>query len=386
MDLFGNQESNQPLALEMRPSSLKDYSGQERLINQLTKLLPNLPHLILWGPPGSGKTSLAHLFAKMTQYEIYSFNAVSQGIPDLKKLIHKIIENKNMFQKKSILFVDEVHRFNKSQQDALLPHLERSDFLFIGATTEYPKTSLNKAILSRVKLGALEKLSKRNIIEILKRADLPEIEDQWLEKIAIYSNGDARIALNLLETINKIKPESESELVEILNENSRQYDKSSNRHYDVISAFIKSIRGSDVNAALLWLAVMLDGGEDIEFIARRLIIIASEDIGLVNPNALQVATDTHYAIKNIGMPEARIILSHATISLAQSAKSNKAYLAINKAIEFVQSNPTLEVPPHLKSSGPGRSQYLYPHDYPNNQVDQKYFAENVKDITFYKEE
>ena len=181
-----------------------------------------------------------------------------------------------------------------------------------------------------------------------------------------------------METINKIQPDSEVELIEILNENSRQYDKSSNRHYDVISAFIKSIRGSDINAALLWLAIMLDGGEDIEFIARRLIIIASEDIGLANSNALQIATNAHYAIKNIGMPEARIILSHATISLAQSPKSNKAYLAIDKALDFVRNNPTLEVPDHLKSSGPGKRNYLYPHNYSDSKVKQNYFAKNVK--------
>lgn len=390
LDAFNLQnESTPPLAAKLRPRNLKDFFGQSKIRPQLEKLMAHPRHVIFWGPPGTGKTTLAHIISEQIGGEFHVFSAVTSGIPELKRLIQEMLDRKREFGKQSILFIDEIHRFNKSQQDALLPYLENGDFLFIGATTEYPHTALNKALISRVSLVELKQLQAEDLSEILKRGleDLnrDELLD-YVEDIAKLSNGDARFALNQL---SRLAAFSEAELVnkehvlKELFEHARQYDRNANRHYDVISAFIKSIRGSDPQAALLWLAVMLDGGEDPEFIARRLMILASEDVGLANSQALQITANAHYVTKHIGMPEARITLSHATVYMCLSPKSNSAYMGINEAMSFVQENPTIEVPGHLSNVSPEKKNYKYPHSYPGNWVEQRYLPQDVEK-KFYK--
>lgn len=367
-----------PLAFKARPKHLDRYFGQDHIIQRLKKLnFSNLPHMILWGPPGSGKTTLCHILAEMSGLELFSFNAVLGGLADLKKLIKSSMELLEFQSKKSIIFIDEIHRFNKAQQDCLLPHLEQGHFILFGATTEYPKTSLNPAILSRVHIFGLQSLTSEDILQILKQASLDnDIADEYLDLIADTSNGDARIALNALEYLINLNSNQQmpklDEFKKHYLEQARHYDKNGNRHHDVTSAFIKSIRGSDVDASLLWLAVMLDGGEDIEFIARRLIILASEDIGLADPQALILASQCHYSIKQIGMPEARILLSQTTIYLAKAAKSNSSYMAINRAMEYVKHSKSIDVPTHLRSSHFDKKKYLYPHDFKGHWVEQEY--------------
>lgn len=378
--LFESSGDLKPLAYRSRPEQIEDYCGQKSGLARVSRLdFNHLPHIVFWGPPGCGKTTLAHILANKSSLELFSFNAVLGGVNDLRKIIANALELQKMGGKKSIIFIDEIHRFNKSQQDALLPHLEKGDFILFGATTEYPQTTLNPAILSRIQVIKLTTLSDDDLFEILQKAAINEdliVPSNILKLISNYSRGDARVALNHLEVLvqnkEKVQDLSESEIKSELLNFQKAYDKNSNRHYDVISAFIKSIRGSDSNAALLWLAVMLEGGEDIEFIARRLIILASEDIGLADNSLLSMATSCHYAIKQIGMPEARIILSQTVCALAQAPKSNKAYLAINSALSYVENNPTVEVPTHLRNHHPDKQHYKYPHNYPNAKVDQKY--------------
>ncbi len=389
LDVFSSDSpSDQPLAAKMRPGTLDDFYGQEKIRPQLQKLIQSPRHVIFWGPPGTGKTTLAHILAKNIGHELYPFSAVTSGIPELKRLIAEMLDRKKQFDKESILFIDEIHRFNKSQQDALLPYLENGDFLFIGATTEYPHTSLNKALISRVSLVELKTLTASELEQILERGletlHRPELKD-FIPEIAKLSNGDARFALNQLSRLEAFE---EAELVDKetvlkeLFEHARQYDRNANRHYDVISAFIQSIRGSDPDAALLYLAIMLDGGEDPEFIARRLMILASEDVGLANSQALQVTANAHYVTTKIGMPEARITLSHATVFMCLSPKSNSAYMGINEAMSFVRDNPTIEVPGHLSNVSPEKKNYKYPHSYPGNWVPQRYLPEEVN-VRFY---
>lgn len=384
LDAFNfDSENDPPLAAKLRPKSLEDFFGQVKIRPQLEKLISHPRHVIFWGPPGTGKTTLAHLISGKIARELNVFSAVTQGIPELKKLIAEMLDRKKQFGKESILFIDEIHRFNKSQQDALLPYLENGDFLFIGATTEYPHTSLNKALISRVSLIELKQLEEKDLNSILERGltDLnrPELKP-FIAEIAKLSNGDARFALNQLSLLQSYAEDELTDQAKVLKElfeHARQYDRNANRHYDVISAFIKSIRGSDPQAALLYLAIMLDGGEDPEFIARRLMILASEDVGLANSQALQVTANAHYVIKQIGMPEARITLSHATVYIALSPKSNSAYLGIDAALSFVKENPTIDVPGHLSSVGVEKKNYKYPHSYPHNWVDQRYLPVSV---------
>ena len=386
LDVFNTLDDHkQPLAAKLRPKNLSEFFGQEKIRAQLQKLISHPRHVIFWGPPGTGKTTLAHLISAHIDRELNVFSAVTSGIPDLKKLITQMLDQKKELGKESILFIDEIHRFNKSQQDALLPYLENGDFLFIGATTEYPHTSLNKALISRLSLIELKQLEPIELESILRRGleDLkrPELLD-YVSELAKLSNGDARFALNQLSTLDAFSAnelQDKEKVLKDLFEHARQYDKNANRHYDVISAFIKSVRGSDPQAALLYLAIMLDGGEDPAFIARRLMILASEDVGLANSQALQVTTNAHYVTKQIGMPEARITLSHATVYMALSPKSNSAYLGINSALSFVRENATLEVPGHLSSVSPEKKNYKYPHQYTGNWVEQKYLPHDVEE-------
>jgi putative ATPase len=389
LDVFGTPEHTPPLAAKLRPKSLEAFFGQKPVRQELQRLISHPRHVIFWGPPGTGKTTLAHILAGQIERELTVFSAVTSGVPELKRLIQEMLERRRQFGKESILFIDEIHRFNKSQQDALLPYLENGDFLFIGATTEYPHTSLNRALISRVSLIELKPLAEKDLIKILHRGlkDLqrPELES-YLEEIARFSNGDARFALNQLSRLNSYSATelgNPEHVLKELFEHARQYDRQANRHYDVISAFIKSIRGSDPQAALLWLAVMLDGGEDPVFIARRLMILASEDIGLANSQGLQVTTNAHYVVQQIGMPEARITLSHATVYLALSPKSNSAYVGINEAMAYVKEHPTLEVPGHLSNVSPEKKNYKYPHAFPHNWVEQNYLPADLHQA-FYR--
>lgn len=403
---------NIPLAHRVRPQTLDEFIGQEEILGK-DKILyrtikaDRLSSIILWGPTGSGKTSLAKVISNTTKYKFIKLNAVTSGVGDIKSAIE---EAKNPLLNptgKCILFIDEIHRFNKLQQDALLPFVENGTVILIGATTENPYFEVNKALISRSMVFKLKPLSVENIFTILKNAiKNPEglgsyninIEDKTLKKIAEISNGDVRTALNSLEIAVLTTPVDKNGLINITNEIAAEcvgkkksmFDKTGDSHYDNISAFIKSMRGSDPDATAFYLARAIAGGEDPVFIARRIVIAAAEDVGLANPNALVVANSAMQAVASVGMPEARIILSEAAIYVATSKKSNATYLAINKALEDVETKDTGEIPMHIRNApvsgmkdfGYGEG-YKYPHDYPNHQVEQQYLPDKMLGTKYY---
>ncbi len=403
---------SQPLAYRMMPKTLEEYVGQEHILSK-DKILyrtikaDRISSIILWGPPGCGKTSLAKVISNTTKYQFSRLNAVTSGVSDIKKAIE---EAKNPFLNptgKCILFIDEIHRFNKLQQDALLPYVENGTVILIGATTENPYFEVNKALISRSMVVKLDPLNEKDIFKILKNAlENPEglgsfnvkIEDSTLMKIAEISNGDVRTALNGLEiAVLTTEMGSDGKITitdEIMKESIQKrkaiFDKNGDTHYDNISAFIKSMRGSDSDATLFYLARALNGGEDPVFMARRIVIAASEDVGLANPNALVVATAAMQAVSMVGMPEARIILAEAAVYLAESKKSNATYLGINKALEDVQTKDTGTIPMHIRNSvAKGMEQfgygegYKYPHDYPNHVVEQQYLPDKMLGTKYF---
>ncbi len=404
--------SNEPLAFRMRPKTLEEYVGQEHVLGK-DKILyrtikaDRLSSIILFGPPGCGKTSLARVISETTKYKFYKINAVTAGVADIKRVIE---ETKNFMLNptgKSILFIDEIHRFNKLQQDALLPFVENGTIILIGATTENPYFEVNKALISRSMVIKLEPLTMENIFTILKNAltrkdGLGEynikIEDETLKKLAIIANGDVRTALNGLEVAvltTNMDADGYIHITDDIIKNSVQdrkaiFDKNGEAHYDNISAFIKSMRGSDPDAVVFYLARALNGGEDPMFLARRIVICASEDVGLANPQALVVANSAMQAVHMVGMPEARIILSEAAVYVALSKKSNASYLAINKALEDVKNKETGEVPMHLRNApiedmkNLGYSNgYLYPHDFPGHYVEQQYLPDEMVGTKYF---
>ena len=403
---------NEPLAFRMRPKTLEEYVGQEHVIGP-GKLLyrtikaDRLSSIILFGPPGCGKTSLAKVISETTKYKFYKINAVTAGVADIKRVVE---ETRNYMMNpsgKSILFIDEIHRFNKLQQDALLPYVENGTIILIGATTENPYFEVNKALISRSMVIKLNPLTEEDIYKILKNAlerkdGLGEysikIEDSTLRKIADISNGDVRTALNGLE-IAVLTTNMESDgYIHITDEvikNSIQnrkaiFDKNGDTHYDNISAFIKSMRGSDPDAVLFYLARALNGGEDPVFLARRIVICASEDVGLADPQALVIATSAMQAVNMIGMPEARIILAEAAVYVANCKKSNATYLGINKALEDVANQDTGEIPMHIRNAPIEKMRelgynegYKYPHDYPGHWVEQQYLPDKMLGTKYY---
>ena len=403
---------NEPLAYRMRPRTLDEYVGQEHILGK-DKILyrtikaDRLSSIILFGPTGCEKTSLAKVISETTRYKFEKINAVTSGVSDIKKVIE---DAKNLFLNpsgKCILFIDEIHRFNKLQQDALLPAVEDGTVILIGATTENPYFSVNKALISRSMVFKLEPLTEDDVFKVLKmsleRKDgLGEyninISDDTLRKIAQISGGDVRTALNGLEIAVLTTAVDKDGVINITNQiaaDSMQkkkavFDKSGDSHYDNISAFIKSMRGSDPDAAIFYLARALNAGEDPMFLARRIVISASEDVGMANPNALVVANAAMQAVYQIGMPEARIILAEACVYVATSKKSNASYLAINKALEDVSSKDTGEVPMHIRNApiedmkNLGYSNgYKYPHDYPGHVVEQQYLPDKMLGTKYY---
>ena len=397
----------EPLAYRMKPTTLDEFVGQEEIIGKdklLYRLIKadKLTSAIFWGPPGCGKTSLARIIAKTTKYKFVNLNATTAGVADIKNVVEGA---QNIFSNptgKVILFIDEIHRFNKLQQDALLPHVEKGTVILIGATTENPYFSVNKALISRSTVFKFKELTNEDVVKILNNCVVNkekglgsyniEIEEGTLEFLASNSNGDVRAVLNALE-LAVLTTEMDKDgkininkdvIANCIQQKRVIYDKSDDSHYDIISAFIKSMRGSDPDATIHYLARMLEGGEDPMFIARRIVIQASEEVGLANNNALNVAVSAMNAVHQIGMPEARIILAQAALTVALSPKSNTSYLAINSAIEDVKNIDIGVVPMHLRNAeiagmdehGYGKG-YKYPHDYENSKVEQQYLPDKL---------
>lgn len=404
---------NAPLAERMRPQSIDEIVGQEHILGEnkfLSRCIKakRIPSIILYGPPGTGKTTIAKVIAKELEIEFFQLNAVTSGVKEIREVIKEAEELLGMYQKSSILFIDEIHRFSKSQQDALLPHVESGLVILIGATTENPYFQVNGALLSRTTVLKLELMEQEDLIELMKRAIVNgerglgnqsvEVTDEALEHMANVANGDVRRALNALEIAVLSTPFNKDMKIvidlevaqESIQKRAIQYDKNGDQHYDVISAFIKSIRGSDPDAALHYLAKMIYGGEDPEFIGRRLIISASEDIGNADPMALQMALSAHEAARIIGLPEARIILAQATTYLASAPKSNAAYLGVDMALRDVEKVQTT-VPLHLRDAHYGGAKklghgkdYLYAHNYDHNYVAQQYLPDQLMGKRYYE--
>ncbi len=391
----------QPLAERLRPRTLDDYIGQKHLVGEgavLRKMIEagRITSFILWGPPGVGKTTLAQIIANKLETPFFTLSAVTSGVKDVRDVIEKAQKGRFFNEASPILFIDEIHRFSKSQQDSLLGAVERGIVTLIGATTENPSFEVIRPLLSRCQLYVLKSLDKDDLLQLLDRAIhtdvmLRERKIELKETSAMlrYSGGDARKLLNILELVVEASPDgdvviTDDMVVNRLQQNPLAYDKDGEMHYDIISAFIKSIRGSDPDAALYWLARMIEGGEDPKFIARRLVISASEDIGLANPNALLLANAAFDAVNKIGWPEGRIPLAEATVYLATSEKSNSAYLGIDRALELVRRTGNQPVPLHLRNAPTKlmadlgyHDGYLYPHDYPGHYVAQQYLPDEL---------
>ena len=419
MDLFDymreqNKEKESPLASRLRPVSLDEVVGQQHIIGK-DKLLyraikaDKLQSVIFYGPPGTGKTTLAKVIAKTTSAEFMQINATSAGKKDMEEVVNKAKEIQGMYGRRTILFIDEIHRFNKGQQDYLLPFVEDGTITLIGATTENPYFEVNGALLSRSIIFELKPLAAEDIKTLLRRAISDrerglgayqaEIDEDALDFLADVSNGDARSALNAIELGVLTTERSEDGKIHIdirvaqecIQKRVVKYDKNGDRHYDTISAFIKSMRGSDPDAAVYYLAKMLYAGEDIRFIARRIMICASEDVGNADPMALTVAVSAAQAVERLGMPEARIVLSQAVTYVASAPKSNAAYLAVDRALETVRTTKTAPVPAYLCDSHYKGAQklgrgigYKYAHDYPNHYVQQQYLPDAYRDMKFYE--
>ncbi|MBX5436659.1 MAG: replication-associated recombination protein A [Alicyclobacillaceae bacterium] len=421
MDLFewGSQQeqaAEAPLAYRMRPRTLDELVGQEQVVGPGTLLrraieADRLMSVILFGPPGSGKTTLAQVIANRTKARFETLNAVTAGIADIRRVVEQAREERTLYRRRTVLFIDEIHRFNKAQQDALLPHVEAGLLVLIGATTENPYFQVNAALLSRSLVFRLSPLPDDDVRTLIRRALAdaerglgrmqatltPEAESVLVR----YAAGDARRALNALELAVLSAPVGPDGRVTVdadgarasIQERQVVYDTAGDEHYDTISAFIKSVRGSDADAAVLWLAKMLEAGEDPRFIARRLVILASEDIGNADPHALPLAVAALHALEAVGMPEGRIPLAQATTYLAKAPKSNASYVAINEAMADVRAGIPLRVPAHLRGTGYAGAEklgsglgYKYPHDYPGHRVEQNYWPEGVEPRTYYRPE
>lgn len=408
--IFDKNNAHKPLADRMRPADFSHFFGQEEIVGEgkiLRQVIDKdaLTSIILWGPPGTGKTTLARIIANQTKSHFEEFSAVTSGIADLRRVVKEAKERRELYGTKTVLFVDEIHRFSKSQQDGFLPHIENGTIILIGATTENPGFEINSAIMSRSRLFELRPLTEhdiRNIIQLALKDKVNglggrgiKIEKKALDTLSSYANGDARVALNSLEIAansdllnNKITQEV---LEQAINKRFISSYKQGAEHYDIISAFIKSMRGSDPDAAIYWLARMIEGGEDPKFIARRMLVFASEDIGNAAPMSLVLANATFDAVTKIGLPEARINLAQCVTYLASAPKSNSSYTAIDAALKDVREEKFSGVPKHIvnaptafdKSQGKGAG-YKYPHSFPGNYVDQEYLPPELAGKEYYK--
>lgn len=397
-----------PLAERIRPQKLEDYISQLHLVGESGSLTQQIkkgiiPSMIFWGSPGTGKTTLAQIIAKQSNRPFYELSAINSGVKDIRDVIEKAKQSGGLFTAKNpILFIDEIHRFSKSQQDSLLAAVEKGWITLIGATTENPSFEVIPALLSRCQVYILNPFSKEDLLALLDRAmkedsiiSTKKIKLKETEALLRLSGGDGRKLLNIFELVVNASSESQivitnQKVLDLIQQNTVLYDKTGEQHYDIVSAFIKSIRGSDPNGAVYWLARMIEGGEDVKFIARRMLILSSEDIGNANPTAFIMANNTFQAVSTIGYPESRIILSQCAIYLATSPKSNASYMAINEAQQIVKQTGDLSVPIHLRNAptklmkelGYGE-EYQYSHNYANNFSDQEYLPDEIKETKFY---